>query len=170
MTATVESRKMADVVLATLTVRSEIETAELGKALAARINVGDILALEGSLGTGKTVLARGFIRSICGADTIVPSPTFTLVQIYEGPAFPIWHCDLYRLENPEDALELGLEEGFADAVTLIEWAERLGPALPERRLRIAFGEIAVDEARSITLMGDQSWSGRLSELMEKNGA
>ena len=144
--------------------RTETDTAALGATLAQHAKKGDIIALEGPLGSGKTVFARGFIQALCGNNTVVPSPTFTLVQIYEAPAFPLWHCDLYRLEDEEDALEIGLEEAFADAVTLIEWADRLGRWLPHRRLSVAFVEEDQDGSRRIVLDGDSDWHERLEGL------
>jgi tRNA threonylcarbamoyladenosine biosynthesis protein TsaE len=144
--------------------RTETDTAALGAHLAQLVKRGDIIALEGPLGSGKTVLARGFIQALCGKKTVVPSPTFTLVQIYNTPKFPLWHCDLYRLDDEEDVLEIGLEEAFADAVTLIEWPDRLGRWLPHRRLSVAFTEEDWDESRRIVLDGALDWCERLEGL------
>ena len=96
-----------------------------------------MIALKGELGAGKTSFARAFIRARGGDDDEVPSPTFTLVQIYELPGATIWHFDLYRLRDPEEAWELGIEDAFRDGISLIEWPERLGALLPARRLEIA---------------------------------
>ncbi|MBF0166369.1 MAG: tRNA (adenosine(37)-N6)-threonylcarbamoyltransferase complex ATPase subunit type 1 TsaE [Alphaproteobacteria bacterium] len=135
---------------------TENDTARLGARLAAQARPGDILALHGALGAGKTSLARAFIRAfVANPSEEVPSPTFTLVQVYEGGRCPLWHLDLYRLERPEDALELGLEEGFLEAVCLIEWPERLGALLPERSLHLTLGFGPSDEARTLTLDGWQ---------------
>src|SRR4051812_13695997 len=109
-----------------LTLASEHDTAALGAALAAEARPGDVIALVGPLGAGKTTLARGFIQKRAGADEEVVSPTFTLVQTYEAPDAVIWHFDLYRLNDPEEALELGFEEALAAGISLIEWPERLG--------------------------------------------
>jgi tRNA threonylcarbamoyladenosine biosynthesis protein TsaE len=105
--------------------------------LAPLLQVGDALALSGDLGAGKTTLARAILAAL-GLEGEAPSPTFTLVQTYEPPelAAPVWHVDLYRLTRPDDALELGLEEGFATALCLIEWPERLGSWLPASALPI----------------------------------
>ena len=92
-------------------------------------NPTPVTVLTGYLGAGKTTLARGLIRHMTGPETEAPSPTFTLVQTYETPAFPIWHFDLYRLEHPGEARELGMEEAV-DGLALIEWPERLGRDLP----------------------------------------
>ena len=97
----------------------------------------DVIALRGDLGAGKTVFARAFIRARTRPDEEVPSPTFTLVQVYEpaGRAdAAIWHFDLFRLATAEDALELGIEDAFGGAISLIEWPERLGRLLPASRL------------------------------------
>jgi tRNA threonylcarbamoyladenosine biosynthesis protein TsaE len=144
--------------------RTETDTAALGAGLAQHVKKGDIIALEGPLGSGKTVLARGFIQALCGKNTVVPSPTFTLVQIYDTPRFPLWHCDLYRLQDEDDVLEIGLEEAFADAVTLIEWPDRLGRWLPHRHLSVAFAGEDRDESRRIVLDGDLDWRERLEGL------
>jgi len=111
-------------------------TAALGAELAERARPGDVIALWGDLGAGKSELARAFIRAVLGPDEEVPSPTFTLVQTYDFPEATVWHFDLYRLEHPEDALELDIEEAFASGICLIEWPERLGPYLPQKRLDV----------------------------------
>src|SRR5262245_32695735 len=97
----------------------------------------DVVALQGGLGVGKTTLARAILRAATGdPGLIVPSPTFTLVEVYETPLGPFWHFDLYRLEAPQQVLELGWEEARADGVALVEWAERLGPLLPGEGLTV----------------------------------
>ena len=110
----------------------ERATDELGATLAARLRIGDVVALQGGLGVGKTTLARAILRAAAGDPAlIVPSPTFTLVEVYDTPRGPYWHFDLYRLERPEQIYELGWEEALADGISLIEWPERLGPLLPK---------------------------------------
>jgi len=96
-------------------------TAALGAQLAAALRPGDVVLLWGGLGAGKTTLARGLIAAWTGIDEDAPSPTYTLVQVYESARGPLWHMDLYRLEDAEEALELGLEDALVEAVTLIEW-------------------------------------------------
>jgi tRNA threonylcarbamoyladenosine biosynthesis protein TsaE len=109
----------------------EAATAQLGATLAARLRPGDVVALNGPLGAGKTTLARAILRAASGdPQLIVPSPTFTLVEQYDTPAGPYWHFDLYRLEEPEQVFELGWEEALAGGIVLVEWADRLGPLLP----------------------------------------
>lgn len=105
-----------------------------GERLAPYLAAGDLLALHGDLGAGKSTLARAILQGL-GAKEDIPSPTFTLVQTYDF-AFPVWHVDLYRLDSPGDVLELGLEEAYDTALCLIEWPERLGPALPPHALHL----------------------------------
>jgi tRNA threonylcarbamoyladenosine biosynthesis protein TsaE len=111
---------------------NEIATESLGATLAARLKPGDVVGLKGDLGAGKTTLARAIIRAAADdPDLIVPSPTFTLVEIYETPRGAFWHFDLYRLEAPEQVYELGWEEALAEGIVLLEWPERLGRLLPQ---------------------------------------
>jgi tRNA threonylcarbamoyladenosine biosynthesis protein TsaE len=127
---------------------------------------GDVVALVGDLGAGKTSFARALIAAFAAEagqpPPEVPSPTFTLVQIYEFPRATLWHFDLYRIERPDDALELGIEEALVDGISLIEWPERLGPLIPARRieLRLAFG--TADEARRIDIEAPAALAGRLA--------
>jgi len=115
----------------------EAATERLGAALARRLRPRDVVALQGGLGVGKTTLARAILRAASGDPAlIVPSPTFTLAEIYETPAGMYWHFDLYRLEAPEQVFELGWEEARADGMALVEWAERLGTLLPRERLTV----------------------------------
>ena len=148
---------MAQRVLA-LSLPDEAATAALGARLGAVARAGDVIALEGDLGAGKTTLARGLIRSQLGPQTEAPSPTFTLVQTYPGPRFPIWHFDLYRLENPGEARELGLEEAV-DGLALIEWPERLGRYLPSARLEVRLS--LAGSGRIARLVDFDDWSTRL---------
>jgi tRNA threonylcarbamoyladenosine biosynthesis protein TsaE len=107
-------------------------TEQLGMTLAGRLRIGDVVGLKGELGAGKTTLARAILRA--AADDrrlIVPSPTFTLVEVYETARGSYWHFDLYRLETPEQVYELGWEEALAEGISLVEWPERLGPLLPK---------------------------------------
>jgi tRNA threonylcarbamoyladenosine biosynthesis protein TsaE len=111
---------------------NEAATEALGVTLAARLKRGDIVGLKGDLGAGKTTLARAIVRAAAGdPDLIVPSPTFTLVEVYDTPRGTFWHFDLYRLDSPDQVYELGWEEALAEGVVLMEWPERLGPLLPQ---------------------------------------
>lgn len=135
-------------------------TGVLARALAAVLAPGDVVTLSGPLGAGKTALARLVITAYAEqagavAPDEVPSPTYTLVQVYEqGPA-PVWHFDLYRLENPADAEELAIDEAFGTAISLIEWSDRLGPYLPAARLDIALAraESGDSEVRRAVITG-----------------
>jgi tRNA threonylcarbamoyladenosine biosynthesis protein TsaE len=110
----------------------ETATAALGAMLAERLRPGDVVGLFGELGAGKTTLARGILRAAAGdPELIVPSPTFTLVEVYETARGTFWHFDLYRLETPEQVYELGWEDALAEGIVLIEWPQRLGPLLPK---------------------------------------
>ncbi|HVA11677.1 MAG TPA: tRNA (adenosine(37)-N6)-threonylcarbamoyltransferase complex ATPase subunit type 1 TsaE [Stellaceae bacterium] len=147
----------------------ERATSALAAALAARARRGDVIALSGPLGSGKTSFARGFIRARLGtspgAGQDVPSPTFALVEIYQpdsGPA--IWHFDLYRLAMPDDAYELGIEDAFAEGVALIEWPERLGARLPTEHLGIALAAGPRATARVATLRPSPGWADRIAGL------
>lgn len=120
----------------TLSLPSDEATARLGAWLADRLGAGDCLALAGPIGAGKSHLARALIRARLGRpDEDVPSPSFTLVQTYPADV-EIWHADLYRLSHPDEVLELGLDEAFARAITLVEWPERMGNALPADAIRL----------------------------------
>jgi len=125
----------------------EAATRRLGAALADRLRPGDVVALGGDLGAGKSTLARALIQALAGPDTEVPSPTFTLVQVYDTPGARIWHFDLYRLEHPDDAVELDIDDAFAEGISLIEWPERLGSLLPARRIDIELAPGAGPMAR-----------------------
>lgn len=139
---------------------SSDELAAFGARLATLVRVGDTIALFGDLGAGKTTLARGLLRGL-GLEGEAPSPTFTIVQTYEPPELrlPVWHCDLYRLEDPEEVIELGLEEAFDDALVLIEWPERLGRYLPRHALRLHL-DGAGEAQRRLTAEVPPAWETR----------
>jgi tRNA threonylcarbamoyladenosine biosynthesis protein TsaE len=143
------------------------------RALAGKIapwaRPGDVVALRGALGTGKTAFARAFIEAFAGhvgakPPEEIPSPTFTLVQIYEFGDSVIYHFDLYRLEAPTDAYELGIEDAFGDSISLIEWPDRLGGLLPEDRLDIELQDGADEDARNVHVTGAGAWSNRMNEI------
>jgi tRNA threonylcarbamoyladenosine biosynthesis protein TsaE len=128
---------------------SEQETQALAAKMAGRARAGDVFLLDAPMGAGKSAFARGFIRALCGADTDVPSPTYTLVQTYDAPSAAIWHFDLYRLEDPQEVLNIGWEDALAgDSICLIEWPEKAGPYLPRRFTRIRITPTK-DQSRTI---------------------
>jgi len=142
-------------------------TQALAGRVAALARRGDMIGLRGDLGSGKTVFARAFIRARAvrldaAPPDQVPSPTFTLVQVYELPEAPVWHIDLYRLERPDAAWELGIEEAFSDGIALIEWPERLGRLTPAERLEVALDFVpGQPDARCARLVGHGDWARRL---------
>ncbi len=131
--------------------RSEEDTGALAEKLAALSVQGDIWALNGTLGAGKSVFARAFIKKLTGARE-VPSPTFTLLQTYSAEAFDIYHYDLYRLEKPSDIFELGVEEAFYSGVSLVEWPERMASFSPRNMWQVKI-EMS-EEGRKITISTD----------------
>ena len=136
-------------------------TRRLAAAVAACARRGDVIALRGDLGSGKTTFARFFIGAR-GVAEEVPSPTFTLVQIYPAHPVAIWHFDLYRIATGDDAIELGIDDAIAEGISLIEWPERLGDLLPMERLDVELTFDADDEnARRAKLCGSDDWCRRL---------
>jgi tRNA threonylcarbamoyladenosine biosynthesis protein TsaE len=139
----------------------EAATARLGAAIARQLRAGEAVCLSGPLGAGKSTLARAMIRALTTAHEDVPSPTFTLVQFYEG-RLKIAHFDLYRLTNPNEAYEIGLDEALEDGAVVIEWPERLAGRLPADRLDI---EIELrGEGRAARLTPHGAWEGRKFEV------
>jgi tRNA threonylcarbamoyladenosine biosynthesis protein TsaE len=148
---------------AVLDLPDEAATEALARRLAAVIRSGDVVALWGGLGAGKTAFARAFIRAAGDPAEEVPSPTFTLVQTYALAAGPCWHFDLYRLRSPDEAWELGIEDAFAEGIVLIEWPERLGSLLPAERLDIHLESGATRNARRARLAAYGLPARRLAE-------
>ena len=143
----------------------EAATARLGAAIAERLGPGEAVCLSGPLGAGKSTLARALVRALTRLDEDVPSPTFTLVQFYEGPRLRVAHFDLYRLSNPDEAYEIGLDEALEDGAAVIEWPERLAGRLPADRLDV---EIALEgEGRRARLTPHGAWEGRKLEFGEQ---
>lgn len=138
----------------TLDLPTAAETEALGQRLAALARPGDVILLEGPIGAGKSCLARAFIRARMGASEEVPSPTFTLVQVYEAGAVEIWHADLYRLTHPDEVWELGLDDAFDTAICLVEWPDRLGAHVPPGALHLRLE--AWGEGRRATLSGGRA--------------
>jgi tRNA threonylcarbamoyl adenosine modification protein YjeE len=132
---------------------NEAETAALARDLALAAQPGDIYLLEGDLGAGKTAFSRAFIRALNGdMDLNVPSPTFTLVQVYETSKAPIHHFDLYRLKDADEIFEIGWEDALAGGIALVEWPDRLAQYRPKRALEIQINHVAGQpEHRIITI-------------------
>jgi tRNA threonylcarbamoyladenosine biosynthesis protein TsaE len=152
--------------------RSVEETRALGEELGrAVLRAGDVVVLSGELGSGKTALAQGVGRGLEVEGPVV-SPTFVLVREYEGRV-PLTHVDFYRLDRVEELYHLGLEESYEDSVTLIEWGEAAGTALPAERLEIRLTTGADPDERIIELvLLGESWrkrSGQLAEIVETRG-
>ena len=135
----------------------EEATAGVGAELARLVRAGDVITLSGPLGVGKTALARGFLGAL-GHDGEVPSPSFSIVQPYEELQPPVWHVDLYRIEEPAELAELGLDAA-ADAVLLVEWPERAGPDVWPEALALSL-DFARDGDRILTARVPPSWEGR----------
>ena len=132
----------------------------LGQKLAGPLGAGDSVLLRGGLGAGKTTLARGIVQALTG-ESEVPSPTYTLVQTYEGVEAEVWHADLYRLDLPEDIHPLGLLDVADEVISLIEWPDRLGSDAPTDAMTLT---LAIDRetARRLTLRGPRNDLARLA--------
>ena len=140
-----------------MTLEDEQATARLGARLATLARAGDVITLSGPLGVGKTALARGFIAAL-GHEADVPSPSFAIVQPYEELEPPVWHVDLYRIDNASEIDELGLDSA-ADAVLLVEWPERAGENAWPEALGLSL-DFAQDGERILTADVPPSWEGR----------
>ena len=138
-------------------------TEALGRKLSLRARAGDVILLEGPIGAGKSCLARAFIRARLGREEEVPSPTFTLVQVYEADEVEIWHADLYRLTHPDEVLELGLDDAFQSAICLVEWPDRLGGHVPPDALRVRL-ELAGEGRRAVIRGGRPALADGLADV------
>lgn len=149
-----------------LSFNSPEESGEFARKIGAILKPGDVVLLDGSIGSGKTHVARNLIQSKLSFPEDVPSPTFTLVQVYDSPDGEIWHADLYRLSGLEEIEELGLTEAFDTAICLIEWPERLGPAAPSNALTLRFFVHAEHELRRDVKLEwtDVRWDQPLKEF------
>lgn len=147
-----------------LLLSSPDETARRARQLARRLLPGDVILLSGDVGAGKTHFARALIAELLDYPEDIPSPTFTLVQTYEGQSGAIWHADLYRLTSTYEIEELGLIEAFHDAICLVEWPDRLGPLAPAGALHISLSPGDEEDSRVLTAQWTQAeWSDRLTE-------
>ena len=132
-------------------------TSELGAQLAARLLAGDVVTLSGPLGVGKTALARGILEEL-GHQGEVPSPSFAIVQPYDELRLPVWHVDLFRIDDPSELEELGLDSDV-DGVLLVEWPEKAGAGTWPKALGLTL-EFAEGGARRLTAEVPPSWQGR----------
>lgn len=138
-------------------------TAHFAQFLAAHLGPGDVVLLSGGIGAGKTHLARSAIQSLLEVPEDVPSPTFTLVQTYDTVKGELWHADLYRLSDTSELVELGLTDAFEDAISLVEWPDRLGSLCPPNSLNLSLQLTADEDTRLLTL---QSASDRWAFLKD----
>ena len=154
-----------------LTVGSPEETTRLARWLGARLGAGDTVLLEGAIGAGKSHFCRGLIQSRLadlGRSEDVPSPTFTLVQVYDAGPVEIWHADLYRLGGADEVAALGLEDAFEEAICLVEWPDRLGDACPSGALAITLSPASGGDAeRDVSISASASrWAPVRAALAE----
>ena len=133
-------------------------TAALGVRIASLLRPGDVVALYGDLGAGKTTLARGILEGL-GHEGDVASPTFPIVQPYEELPLPVWHVDLYRIDDLDEIEELALDEALEEGVLLIEWPERLGSRLWPHALRLVLKREG-EGARALTAQVPAAWGKR----------
>ena len=161
----------------TRTLRNLEATHLVARVLAPLLRTGDVVTLNGTLGTGKTAFARALLRILAQDSTLeVPSPTFTLLQIYDTPSMAVVHADLYRINDPEELEELGWDEAAQDALMLVEWPDRLGPLTPQSRLDLSFSLTNEDlDTRILTITGYGEWAERLQtfhrlqDFLERSG-
>jgi tRNA threonylcarbamoyladenosine biosynthesis protein TsaE len=152
--------------LRTLSLPDLAATQAFGERLSKHLRSGDIVCLEGGLGVGKTTLARVVIACLTGV-LDAPSPTYTIIQTYETrEGVAIWHADLYRVENRDEFDEIGLEDAFDDAITLIEWPDRLEDQIPPDRLVISLNPSAdgMDTGREVRITGWGEWESRIDNI------
>jgi len=135
----------------------EAATVAVGETLAKVLRAGDVVAMTGDLGAGKTTLVRGLLHAL-GHGGEVPSPSFAIVQPYEDLDPPVWHADLYRLENPAELAELGLDS-LGDEILIVEWPERAGQGAWPDALRLSL-EILDPQRRRLTAETPAAWEGR----------
>jgi len=144
------------------------DTAALAAWIGRRLKPGDTVLLYGNLGAGKTHFARSAIQARladAGFFEDVPSPTFTLVQVYEDRVSEIWHCDLYRLSNPDETEELGLLDAMDAAICFVEWPERLQDLAPEHALSVSLSSVEDENARNIEVSAHHpKWQPLFAEL------
>lgn len=141
-----------------MTFKDEKATLAFGRKLARQLKAGDVVTLSGALSAGKTTLVRGLLGAL-GHRGEVPSPSFAIVQPYEELEPPIWHVDLYRIENASDLDELGLEDIREDGVLIVEWPDHAGSEAWPEALALSL-QVADDGSRALTAEVPASWEGR----------
>ncbi|MGB5871997.1 MAG: tRNA (adenosine(37)-N6)-threonylcarbamoyltransferase complex ATPase subunit type 1 TsaE [Albidovulum sp.] len=150
------------------TLLTDDATAGLARRIAPVLAAGDVILLKGPIGAGKTHFARSLIQARLaelGRAEDVPSPTFTLVQVYEAGPVEIWHADLYRLTQADEVVELGLADAFEAGICLVEWPERLGRYAPANALTLSLAPDSSGTARRAHLCAsDQRWAGLFTVL------
>jgi tRNA threonylcarbamoyladenosine biosynthesis protein TsaE len=135
--------------VATFISNSAAETEAIGRRLAENVGAGSVLALQGELGSGKTLFTKGFVAGM-GSNAVVSSPTFTIVHEYRDGRLPVYHFDLFRVENRQSLMRLGLDDYFfGDGVSVIEWADRFPEFIPEQARWILF-DIKSENQRAVT--------------------
>lgn len=154
--------------MTSITLRSEEDTRAFGARLGDLLGRGDCVLLMGDLGAGKTTMARAMIRAQAGEAVDVPSPTFSLVETYEFDT-PLHHVDLYRLDSPDQVVELGLDDLIDAGITLIEWPEKAEGLLPSSRLEITIREGADGERIVELVPRGESWERRVDVLLSGGG-
>lgn len=150
--------------------RDSTETEQFARILARYLRVGDVVLLKGSLGAGKTACARAIIHALSNHTPDVTSPTFTIMQSYdvmvENCPITCWHIDLYRLESPEELIELGIDEILLSGLLLIEWPERLADSLPLDYMLCDFAYSSENEGRIVTLTFEGATKARATQCLE----
>lgn len=152
----------------TCSLASAEDTAKLARTIAAALRPSDCLLLDGPIGAGKTHLARHLIQSLMPRVEDVPSPTFTLVQVYDVPGAEIWHSDLYRLTSLDEIEELGLTEAFETAICLVEWPDRLDVLTPKNALHLQFDldRDDADKRRLTFTWSDPKWTPLMTRISD----
>ena len=154
--------------------QSQAETVAFARQFSPVLKIGDVVTLSGTLGAGKTAIIRAVLQSLIDPELEVLSPTFNLLLTYDVPGqnATVYHYDFYRIETPSEVLELDIDDAFDEGITLIEWADRMGPYLPEDYLDISITPDAKrgTEFRKLLLRGNKTWQDRLSFLKADSGA
>lgn len=148
----------------TIELNSLDDTKELARGISKMVGIGDVIALIGDLGAGKTTFAKFFINSFYDKPEEVLSPTFNIVLTYDLPQFTIWHFDLYRIEDKAELVEIGLEEALSGGITLIEWPQIAESVLPEDVLYVKLLYLNDGNTRIASLDGKGKWEQRLKSI------